>query len=325
MNGSVRASLVVACLLAAGIAQSAQTYPSRPIRMIVPFAPGGASDFVARIIEPMLAQELGQTVVIDNRTGASGYIGVEVASQATPDGHTLLLGNIGTMAINPSVFPKFPVKPFDAFIGVTQVVDVPGCVAVHPTLPVSNVKELIAYAKERPGRLNYSAAGAGSNTRLAFEYFMQKAGLTITMVPYKGGAGGAALGAAQGEVQMTMLTSASLLPYARSGRLRIVAVIAPQRLDAVPNAPTMSESGFPDLVVGSWQGIYVPKGTPRPIVTRLFQAVTNTMKTPKVKEQLGTASAAVVVSKSPEAFRAFWKAENERWSKVVHDIGVAVQ
>jgi len=313
----------VLLLLAASISSSAaDEYPNRPIRMIVPFAPGGASDFVARIIEPKLSHALKQTVVVENRAGASGYLGIEVASQATPDGYTLLLGNIGTMAINDAVFPKFEVKPLDAFTAVTQVVDVPGCVAVHPSLPVSNVKELIAYAKERPGKLNYSTAGAGSNTRLAFEYFMQQAGLKITMVPYKGGAGAAALALAQREVQMTMLTSASLLPYARAGRVRIVAVIAPQRLDAVPDAPTMLESGFPDLVVGSWQGVYVPKGTPGPIVTRLFNVVTNAMKAPEVRQHLATASAAVVVSKSPDDFRKFWQREHDRWSKVVHDIGL---
>jgi len=170
MSGRLRNSFL-ALLLPAAVASAfaADEYPNRPIRMIVPFTPGGASDFVARIVELKLAKQLGQTVVIENRAGASGYLGIEVASQATPDGYTLLLGNIGTMAINDAVFPKFKVKPLDAFTAVTQVVDVPGCVAVHPSLPVSNVKELIAYAKESPGKLNYSTAGAGSNTRLAFE------------------------------------------------------------------------------------------------------------------------------------------------------------
>ena len=305
--------------------QAADHYPDRPIRMIVPFAPGGASDFVGRIIEPKLSAQLGQNIVIENRTGASGYIGVEIASQATPDGYTLLLGNIGTMAINASVFPKFKVKPLDAFIGVTQVVDVPGVVAVHPSLPVKTVKELIAYAKARPGKLDYAAAGAGSNSRLAFEYFMQKAGLNITMVAYKGGAGGAALGTAQGEVKMTMLTSASVLPYVRAGRLRLVGVIAPQRLDAAPDVPTMAESGFPDMTVGSWQGVFVPRGTPQPIVARLFPAITKTMKDSEVAKQLATASAAVVLSKSPQDFRQFWVGEHNRWSKVVHDIGAEAQ
>jgi len=319
--------LIAAGVLAAAVpqAQSAENYPVRPVRIIVPFAPGGASDFVGRIIQPKLGEELNQTIVIDNRTGASGYIGIEVASQATPDGYTLLLGNIGTMAINASVFPKFKVKPLDAFIGVTQVVDVPGMVVVNPSLPVKSIKELIEYAKARPGKLNFSAAGAGSNSRLAFEFFMRKAGIKVVMVAYKGGAGGAALGVAQGEVQMTMLTSSSLLPYIRSGKERLLAVIAPKRLSAAPDAPTMAESGFPELVVGSWQGIFVPKGTPQAIVKRLFPAVVNTMKDPEVVQRLGTASAAAVVSKSPEDFRQFWEKESDRWAKVVHDVGAVAQ
>lgn len=320
--------MIAACLAiaSAGTTYGAQdSYPSRPVRMIVPFAPGGASDFVGRIIEPHLNKALKQSIVIDNRTGASGYVGVEVASQAPPDGYTVLLGNIGTMAINASVFPKFPVKPLDAFTGVTQVVDVPGCVVVHPSLPVKSLKELIAYIKARPGQLDFSASGAGSNSRLAFEYFMQQAGLKAVMVPYKGGASGASLAVVTGEVPMTMLTSASVLPYVRQDRLRMLAVIAPERLDVAPDVPTMVELGFPDLKVGSWQGVYVPKGTPRPVVDRLFDAVTTAMKDPEVKRRLATASAAVVLSESPEDFRKFWESESARWSKVVKDVGAVAQ
>ena len=300
-------------------------YPNHPVRLIVPFAPGGASDFVARIFEPKLTQALGQNIVIENRSGASGYIGVEVASQAAPDGYTVLLGNIGTMAINAAVFPKFPVKPLDAFIGITEVVDVPGCVVVHPSLPVHTFKELIAYIKARPGQLDFSAAGAGSNSRLAFEYFLQKAGLKAVMVPYKGGASGASLAVAQGEVPMTMLTSASVLPFVRIGKLRLLAVIAPNRLGTAPKVPTMAEVGFPELTVGSWQGAFVPKGTPQPIVTTLFDAFHKAMKDPGVAEHLATADAIVILSTSPEAFREFWENESNRWSKVVRDVGAVAQ
>ncbi len=303
-----------------GVAQAA-AYPERPVRLIVPFAPGGASDFVARIIQDKLGAELGQQIVVDNRTGASGYIGVEVAADSTPDGYTALLGNIGTMAINASVFPKFRVKPLDAFIGITQVVDVPGMVVVHPSMPVKSIKELIAYAKERPGKLNFSASGAGSNSRLAFELFQQQAGIKIVMVPYKGGASGASLAVAQGEVPMTMLTSASLLPYVRLDRMRVLAVVAPARLSAVPDAPTMKELGYPDHVVGSWQGVFVPKGTPRAVINRLFPAIVATMKDADVIKRLDTASSAAIVSKSPEDFRKFWVSEHNRWSKVVNDVG----
>ncbi|MEK6592422.1 MAG: tripartite tricarboxylate transporter substrate binding protein [Pseudomonadota bacterium] len=303
-----------------GFAQAAG-YPERPVRLVVPFAPGGASDFVARIIQDKLGAELRQQIVIDNRTGASGYIGVEIAAESTPDGYTALLGNIGTMSINASVFPKFKVKPIDAFIGITQVVDVPGMVVVHPSLPVKSIKELIDYAKAQPGKLNFSASGAGSNSRLAFELFQQQAGIKIVMVPYKGGASGASLAVAQGEVPLTMLTSSSLLPYIRQDRMRLLAVVAPERLSVAPDVPTMKEVGFPDLVVGSWQGVYVPKGTPRAVVDRLFKAVVTTMKDGEVIRKLGTASAAAIVSNSPADFHKFWVSEHNRWSKVVKDVG----
>ena len=316
----VLSAAIVAVSAFAGLAQGA-AYPERPVRLIVPFAPGGASDFVARIIQDKLGSELGQQIVIDNRTGASGYIGVEVAADSEPDGYTALLGNIGTMAINASVFPKFRVKPLNAFIGITQVVDVPGMVVVHPSLPVKSIKELIEFAKARPGKLNFSASGAGSNSRLAFELFQQQAGLKIVMVPYKGGASGASLAVAQGEVPITMLTSASLLPYIRIDRMRLLAVVAPERLSDMPDVPTMKEVGFPDHVVGSWQGVFVPKGTPQAVVKRLFPAVVNTMKDANVIKQLGTASSAAIVSKSPADFRKFWQSEHNRWAKVVKDVG----
>lgn len=308
----------------AGFAQAAG-YPERPVRMVVPFAPGGASDFVGRIIQDKLGKEIGQQVIIDNRTGASGYIGVEVAADSAPDGYTILLGNIGTMAINASVFPKFRVKPLDAMIGITQVVDVPGMVVVHPSLPVKSIKELIAFAKARPGQLNFSASGAGSNSRLAFELFQQQAGTKITMVPYKGGASGASLAVVIGEVPMTMLTSASLLPYIRQGKMRVLAVVAPERLSATPDAPTMKELGYPDHVVGSWQGVFVPKGTDRAVVDRLFPAIVTTMHDATVIKRLDTASSAAIVSKSPEDFRKFWLSEHNRWSKVVKDVGAVAQ
>jgi tripartite-type tricarboxylate transporter receptor subunit TctC len=310
----------VAAAAFAGMAQAAG-YPERPIRMIVPFAPGGASDFVGRIFQDRLGSELGQQIVIDNRTGASGYVGVEVAADSTPDGYTILLGNIGTMSINASVFPKFRVKPLNAFTGVTQVVDVPGMVVVHPSLPVKSIKELVAFAKARPGQLNFSASGAGSNSRLAFELFQRQAVLKIVMVPYKGGASGASLAVATGEVPLTMLTSSSLLPYIRQGRMRLLAVVAPERLSAAPEAPTMKELGYPDLVNGSWQGVYVPKATPRAVVDRLFPAVVTAMKDATVIKRLATASAAAITSKSPEDFHQFWLGEHNRWAKVVKDVG----
>ena len=323
----VPAVLVAVSALASGHAQaqSAPKYPERPVRLIVPFAPGGASDFVARIIQPKLGEELDQTIVIDNRAGASGHLGVEVAANATPDGYTILLGNIGTMSINPYVFPKFKPRPLEAFVGVTQVVDVPLCVVVNSGLPVKSIKDLIDYAKVRPGKLNYAAAGAGSNGRLAWEYWMARTGLKMVMVAYKGGAGGATLGVAQGETQVTLTSTPAAFPHLKTGRLRLLAVVARDRLDSAPDTPTMAEVGFPDMTVGSWQGIFVAKAPPRAVVGRLFSAFTKTMSDPAVKRGLATASAAVILSKSPADFHDYWKMENERWAKVVNVIGAVAQ
>jgi len=318
---------LIFCLLTAAVAAHApaQDYPGRPIRMLIPFAPGGASDFVGRIIQPKLGEELGQLVVADNRAGAAGNIGVELAARAAPDGYTILLGNVGTMAINPSVFPKFPIKPLRDFTGITLIVDVPGAMGVHPSVPAATVKEFIEYAKARPGQLSYGSTGASSAQRLAFEFFMSKAGIKLLHVPYKGGAGPATTAVLAGEVTATMVTTASFVPHVKTGRIKVLAVIAPRRVAALPDVPTMVESGFPELTLGSWQGVFVPAGTPRPVVKRLYTAVTRTMEDADVLKRLGTASAQVTTSKSPEEFTAFHKAQNEFWAKIVKDVGATAE
>jgi tripartite-type tricarboxylate transporter receptor subunit TctC len=319
-------SLVI-CLLTATVTAHApaQDYPSRPIRMLIPFAPGGASDFVGRIIQPKLGEELRQLVVADNRAGAAGNIGVELAARAAPDGYTILLGNVGTMAINPSVFPKFPIKPLRDFTGITLIVDLPGAMGVHASVPAATVKEFIEYAKAHPGKLSYGSTGASSAQRLAFEFFMSKAGIKLLHVPYKGGAGPATTAVLAGEVAATMVTTASFVPHMKTGRIKVLAVIAPRRVSAMPDVPTMVESGFPELTLGSWQGVFAPAGTPRPIVKKLFTAVTRTMEDAAVQQRLGTASAQITLSKSPEDFAAFHKAQNEFWAKIVKDVGATAE
>jgi len=322
-----RTLLAIACLAAAtgAYAQPAANYPSRPVRMIIPFAPGGASDFVGRILQPKLSDVLGQQVVVDNRTGASGNVGVEIAARANSDGYTLFLGNVGTMAINPSIFPKFPVRPVRDFLGITLVVDVPGCFAVHASVPAATVKEFIEYAKTRPGQLNYGSAGAGSNTRLAFEFFMHKTGINLVHIPYKGGAGPATLAVLGGEVAATMLSVASFIPHVKGGKVKVLAVIAPKRVPQLPDTPTMVESGFPELLLGSWQGISVPAGTPRAIVKRLYPAIIKTMNDPETVKRLNTGGANVVTSKSPEEFAAFLRTQNEFWAKMVKQTGAVAE
>ena len=316
--------LVIGCLLATGAAhaQRAAEYPARPVRMVVPFAPGGASDLVARMISPKLSQELGQQVVVDNRGGASGNIGVEVAARATPDGYTILLGNIGTMAINPAVYPKFPIRPVRDLIGVTQVVDVPTALAAHPSVPVATVKEFIEYAKARPGKLNFGSAGAGSNGRLEMEFFMRTAGINLVHIPYKGGAGAATTALLAGEVQTAFVTLSSVITHVKAGKLKVLGVAAPKRVAAAPDTPIMAEAGFSGMTSGSWQGIYVPAGTPRAIVNRLYAVVTKVMNDPDVIKRLNDSGVEVVTSKSPDEFAGFMKAQNEHWAKLVKEVGV---
>ena len=325
MKSLQRYILAIACAFAAAAAHAQSDYPTRPIRMIVPFGPGGASDFIARILQPKFADALNQQIVIENRSGADGRIGVEVAARASADGYTILLGNVGSVAINPSVYPKFPVRPLRDFVPITLVSDVPGALAIHPSIPGTTTKEFIAYAKTRPGQLNYGSTGSSSAQRLAFEFFQSKAGIKLQHVPYKAGAGASTIALLSGEVSATMLTTASFLPHIKSGRLKVIAVVSPKRVPQLPDVPTMIESGFPELTLGSWQGLYVPTGTPRAIVNRLFDVTIKALADPEVVERYSLGGALIFTSKSPEDFAGFMKTQTEFWSKLVKDMGVVEQ
>jgi len=314
---------IFVCLLAA--TASAQDYPRRPLRMIVPFVPGGSSDFVARAIQPKMMELLGQTMVVDNRAGASGNVGVEIAARSLPDGYTIFLGNVGSTAINPSIFPGFPIRPVRDLIGLTLLVDVPGAFAVHPSVPANTVKEFIDYAKARPGQLNYGSSGAGAAQRLAFEFFMQKAGIKLVHIPYKGGAGAATLAVLAGEVSATMLTVASFVGHVKSGKAKVLAAMSPTRSHALPQVPTMAESGFPELKLGSWQAMFVPTGTLRPIVNRLYGVMIKTVEDPETAKRLAAGGADIVTSKSPEEFATFLKEQTEFWAKIVKAVGATAE
>ena len=320
--------ILLACLFAtmllAGASAHGQAYPNRPVRMIVPFAPGGASDTVGRIIQPAMTELLKEQVVVDNRGGAAGNIGVDAAVRATPDGYTFLLGNIGTMAINPVYYVSFPHRPLKDLIAITQVVDVPGGFVVHPSMPVKNVKELVAYLKANPGKVNFGAAAPSSASTLEMLAFLRMTGTNAVMVPYKGGAGPAVIGLLGNETQMTMLTFSSIVNFAKQGRLRMIAVIQPDRNPAMPDVPTMREQGI-NLTVGSWQGLFVPRGTPKPVVDRLFEVGVQMMKDPQVVKRLDDLGITVVTSKSPAEFTAFVKSETERFAKVIKEEQIETQ
>ncbi len=322
MNCISLSALVAVTLISTAVAAQPVDFSKRPVRIIVPFAPGGASDFVGRIIQARLSEELGTQVVVDNRAGAAGNIGVEVAGRASADGFTLLLGNVGTMAINPSLFPDFPLKPLKDFIAVIQVVDVPGALVANPTLPPSTVPDLIAFAKANPNKLNFASPGSGSGNRIEMEIFMRAAGIKMTHIPYKGGAGPAVTSLLQNETQLGFVTLSSAINFVKAGKLKMLSIVAPTRNAGVPDVPTMAEVGFKSMRTGSWQGVFVPAGTPRPVVNRLFQAMQKVMEHPDVRKRLNEGGAEVVVSKSPEEFTAFVKLENERFAQAIKEAGI---
>jgi tripartite-type tricarboxylate transporter receptor subunit TctC len=302
-----------------------QGYPNKPVKMIIPFAPGGASDFVGRIIQPNLSELLGQQVVIENRPGASGNIGVEAAARSAPDGYTLVLGNVGSIAINPGVFPKLAADPLKDLVAVTQVVDVPGVLVAHPAFPPNSVKEFVAYAKANPGKVNYASPGSGSQNRLEMEKLRGAAGgLDMVHVPYKGGAGPAAAALAAGETHLMFVTASSAMPLIKSGRLKVLAVAAPKRLEPLPDVATMTEAGYPTFETGSWQGIFVPAGTPKEVVDRLYAASVKAMQAREVRERLAHGGVEIVTSASPAAFEQFVADETARWGKAAKAAGATV-
>jgi len=314
-----RVLLCVLVLFPAWVA--AQGYPNRPLRMIVPFAPGGASDFVGRILQPRMSELLGQQVVVENRGGAAGNIGVEAGARAVPDGYTFVLGNIGSIAINPSVFPNLSVTPTRDLIAVSQVVDVPSVLVAHPSFPPNNIKEMIEYAKANPGKLNYASPGSGSQNRLEMEVLRKLAGLDMVHVPYKAGAGPALTGLVAGETHLMFVTASSAVGHVRSGRLKALAVSTPRRMEQFPSAATTEEQGYPELKASSWQGIFLPLATPKEIVERLYSVTRETMASPEVVQRLANGGVIVATSASPAAFTEFVAAETQRWGRVVKDAG----
>ena len=287
--------------------------------MIIPFAPGGASDFVARIIQPRLGELLGQPIVVENRAGASGNIGVEVAAKSPADGYTLLLGNIGGIAVNPAVFAKLPVNPLTDLGAVTQVVDVSSVLVANAALPAGSVRELVAHARANPGKLNYASPGSGSVNRLEMEILRILEGLEMVHVPYKGGAGPAVAGLMGGETQVMFTTAPSALGLVRGGRLKLLAVTSAKRMEQAPSVPTMVEAGYPEFVTGSWQGVFVPAGTSGEVVDRLHKAILQTLANAEVAERLAKGGADVVTSATPAAFTEFVAAETRRWARIVRE------
>jgi tripartite-type tricarboxylate transporter receptor subunit TctC len=323
LRGCHRAGLALIATLVSFGALAQADYPNAPVRMIVPFAPGGASDFVARVMQKKFGDILGQQIVIENKGGAAGNIGMDAAARAAPDGYTLFLGNIGTVELNPFVFKDLKLKPLQDFIAISQLADMPSLLIVNKDFPPNTVKELIDYVKARPGKINFASPGSGSLDRLEMELFRKQAGLDMTHVPYKGGAGPAVQDTVAGHVQLMFGTIASTLPQVVGGNVKALAVTSTQRIATIPNVPTIVEAGYPDLVVSSWQGLLVPTGTPQPIVDKLHAAVIAAMKDPDIIKRFGEVGALAATSPTPRAFVDYIQNDAKKWQAVIAETGAA--
>lgn len=298
----------------------AQSYPTKPVRMIVPFAAGGGTDIVARTVGVKLGESLGQTVLVDNRAGAAGAIGTELAAKSPADGYTLLMGSSGPIAINPALQAKLPYDPLRDFTPVALITTMPFLTVVHPSLPVRSVKELIALARARPGQLNYGSPGSGSSTHLATELFKAMARVDIVHVPYKGVAP-AATDLVSGQVQMLTGDLNTLMPHVRSGKMRPLAVTGASRSALLPDMPTIAEAGVPGYEASGWFGILAPAGTPREIVRRLNGEIGKALQSDDLRKRL-SGLGGEVAGGTPEAFGQHLRREIEKWGKLLRAIGL---
>ncbi len=320
MSAAARVLLIASSgLMAAGPATAADVYPSKTIRLVVPFAPGGGSDIVARLLSPKMTEALGQTVVVDNRAGASANLGAAVVAKAAPDGYTLLLAN-ANYTINPSLFKSLPFDPVREFAPVALLANVTNVLAIHPSIPAKSVKELISFAKAHPGQLNFASPGNGTSSHLAGELFRQVAKIEVVHIPYKG-ATPAITDLIAGQVSFTMASVLSVLPYAKQGRLRMLAVTTAKRSGALPDIPTISEAGLPGFEVSNWYGILATGGTPRPAVDRLNSELARIARVPDLAEKLA-AQGADPATGTPEEFERFIQAELKKWAAVVRSAGI---
>lgn len=321
MNPVLKA-LVLTAMIVAGDA-AAQSYPSKPIRIVVPYPAGGTSDILARAIGQKLSDAWGQPVVVDNKPGANGNVGADIVAKAPADGHTLLLADIGSLAISPSVYPTLPFDPVKDFAPVSMVAYSPHILVVHPSVPVSSVKELVALAKSKPGKLNFAISGVGGAPHLAGVDFALRNGIDWVYIPYKGGAQAIA-DVAGGQADVTLNGMLATYPLVKGEKLKILAVSSAKRMSAIPDVPTISESGVPNFESGSWQGVIAPAGTPPEVVAKLNAEISRSLALPEMKENLAKQGAEVRTN-TPEQFSAFIRDEKARWAKVVKDANVKVE
>ena len=301
-------------------AAHAEVYPAKPIRMIVAYPPGGGTDIVGRTIAQKLGETLGQSVVVENRGGASGNIGTEIAARAAPDGYTVLMGNVAPNAINVSLFKNLPFDPVADFAPVSLVASTPNILVVHPSTPARTVKEVVALARSRPGTLNFASAGVGSSSHLAGELFRILAGADIVHVPYKG-AGPAMVDVLSGQVQLYFATMPAAMPHVKSGKLVPIAVTSLKRSQALPDVPTIAESGVPGYEASTWYGLLAPAHSPDAAIARLHESVVTILGDAALRAKLAD-QGFEPVGDSPKEFAAYIRSEIAKWGKVIRDAGI---
>jgi tripartite-type tricarboxylate transporter receptor subunit TctC len=309
-----------AILALAVVAPAHAQYPTKPIRLVVPFAPGGSSSIVARVVAAEMSKELGQQIIIDNKPGGGGNVAMLEVARADPDGYTLIIGHIGTLAVNPYMFAKLPFDVDKDFVPVSLLAKVPNIFVVNASVPAKDLKEFVALARAKPGQLNYGSAGNGSAGHLAFEYLKLVANIDVAHVPYKG-TGPQLTDLLGGRTEASSAGTPPLLPHVKSGKLHAIAVGSPQRIHSLPDVATVAEQGYPGFETTQWYGLMAPAKTPEAIVTRLAAEAAKAAKTPAVAERFAADDAIAVGSTSAE-FGAFIKQEQARWSEVVRKAGI---
>jgi len=316
----IAAALVAACLPFAAFAQG---WPTKPIRFVVPFAPGGSSEIIARSVAHELSTQLGQSVYVENKAGGAGTIAMGDVKQAPPDGHTIILGHVGTMAVNPYAMKSHPYDVNKDFIPVALLARVPNLYVVGEKVPVKDMKEFLALAKSKPGTLNYGSAGNGSAGHLAFEYLKMRAGVDVQHVPYKG-TGPMLQDLLGGRIESTSAGAPALLNHIRGGKLKPIGVGTAKRIATLPDVPTLAESGFPDFETSQWYGVLVPAGTPREIVVKMNAEINTALQSSSVTQRYAADNATAEIG-TPDQFAAFIGAEQARWRDVVRKANITIE
>ena len=319
--------LLAVAVLAAGAAVShaAEKFPQRPVRLIVPYSPGGATDITARLLQTGISELWGQPVIVDNRAGGSGTIAIELAAKSPPDGYTLQVGNVSTNAINETTFASLQVKPSRDLTGVTNLIQLPHLWVVSTAVPASSLKELFDYARKSGGKMNYGSAGVGSYPHLDAAKLLKHAGIEMTHIPYKGGAGQMIPAIMGNEIQFMFINMASSLPNIRAGRIKPLATTWPTRRPELPNVPTVAEAGYPGFGTNAWNGLFAPAGVPKPLLKRIHADVVKVMESPATKEALAKVFMTGVVNRSPEEFQRFVLEEIRTWGKVATENNIKVE